>query len=122
MERFYTVVEVAEMMRISRTTVYAWMREGSLAYITKRRGKQTYRVISEAALRAFAEKEDLTSFLKVKPVRTKMVRINHGDGGYSYVEEDAIPPKEERKGFLAVTVVENDFYEHQERKHESVNG
>ena len=33
MDEFYTVDEVAKMFKVTRTTVYEWMRSGSLAYV-----------------------------------------------------------------------------------------
>jgi excisionase family DNA binding protein len=33
MEEFYTVDEVAKMFKVTRTTVYEWMRSGALAYV-----------------------------------------------------------------------------------------
>ena len=33
MDEFFTVDEVAELFKVTRTTVYEWMRSGELAYV-----------------------------------------------------------------------------------------
>ncbi len=33
MEEFYTVDEVAKLFKVTRTTVYEWMRTGALAFV-----------------------------------------------------------------------------------------
>lgn len=55
MDRKYTVVEVANLFGVSRTTVYAWMKSGDLKYLIRKQGKKTYRDIQDSALREFAE-------------------------------------------------------------------
>ncbi len=44
MEEFFTVDEVAKLFKVTRTTVYEWMRTGALAYVQvggRRRVTQT---------------------------------------------------------------------------------
>ena len=33
MEEFYTIDEVAKMLKVTRATVYEWMRSGQLVYV-----------------------------------------------------------------------------------------
>ncbi len=33
MDEFYTIDEVAKMFKVTRATVYEWMRSGDLAYV-----------------------------------------------------------------------------------------
>ncbi len=52
MEEFYTVDEVAKALKVTRQTVYEWMRSGRLEYVIV--GER--RRISQSALQAFIKK------------------------------------------------------------------
>lgn len=67
-EEYYTVDEVAKRLRVSRATVYNWMRDGSLTYVVV--GKD--RRITGSAVRAF-----------VKPGKAEEVEGNEVEGNES---------------------------------------
>ena len=48
-EEYYTIDEVAERLKVTRKTVYDWMRSGELAYVQV----GSRRRITQSALRAF---------------------------------------------------------------------
>ncbi len=52
MEEYYTVDEVAKVLKVTRQTVYDWMRSGRLEYVIV--GDR--RRISQSALQAFIKK------------------------------------------------------------------
>ena len=65
-EEYYTVDEVAKRLRVSRSTVYNWMRDGSLPFVIV--GKD--RRITGTAIRAF-----------VRPGKAEDVRDDDAVGG-----------------------------------------
>ena len=54
MDEYYTVDEVATLLKVTRATVYNWMRDGRLGYVVV----GDHRRIPRAALEAFIKQPE----------------------------------------------------------------